>query len=295
MAETSDVIGYVGLGVMGSAMTSHLLAAGREVHGFDIDPARLEAFTANGGIAESSAGNVARASGIVVFSLPKVPVLESVAAEVAAAAHDNLLCIETGTFPLDAKHSAYGVLAAVGVELMDVPLSGTGLQAADATLVVFASGSPAAFERAKPIFEVIGRSTHYLGAFGNGSIMKYIANLLVTIHNLSTAEAHALGMAAGMDPALVQTVMSDGVGSSKIFDIRGPMMVADHYEPPAARLDIILKDATIIKAFAESKGVVTPLLDASLEVYRESSEQGLGDLDAAALCRFLERRSGIYR
>ena len=295
MAETSDVIGYVGLGVMGSAMTSHLLDAGREVHGFDVDPARMEAFATNGGIAESSAGAVARASGIVVFSLPKVPILESVAAEVASAAHDNLLCIETGTFPLDAKQSAFEVLAAAGVELMDVPLSGTGLQAADATLVVFASGSATGFERAKPLFDVIGRSTHYLGAFGNGSIMKYIANLLVTIHNLSTAEAHALGMAAGMDPALVQTVMSDGVGSSKIFDIRGPMMVADHYEPPAARLDIILKDATIIKAFAESKGVVTPLLDASLDVYRESSEQGLGDLDAAALCRFLERRSGIYR
>lgn len=178
---------------------------------------------------------------------------------------------------------------------MDVPLSGTGLQAADASLVVFASGSKDGYDRAKSIFDVIGRSSYHLGEFGNGSIMKYIANLLVAIHNLSTAEAHALGLAAGMDPALVQTVMSDGVGASKIFDIRGPMMVADHYDPPAARLDIILKDATIIKAFAESKGAVTPLLDTSLEIYRESSAEGLGDLDAAALLRFLEKRSGITR
>lgn len=295
MADTPDVIGYVGIGVMGTAMTSHLLAAGYEVRGYDPDQDRMEAFVGRGGIAAGSPGAVAEASNIVAFSLPKVPVLQSVAAEVAAAAHDDLLCIETGTFPLDAKLAAFETLAEAGVELMDVPLSGTGLQAADATLVVFASGTQEGFDRAKPVFDVIGRSTHYLGEFGNGSIMKYIANLLVTIHNLSTAEAHALGLAAGMDPDLVQTVMSDGVGSSKIFDIRGPMMVADEYNPPAARLDIILKDATIIKAFAESKGVFTPLLDASLGVYNDSSADGLGDLDAAALCRFLEKRSGITR
>lgn len=292
---STDVIGYVGIGVMGSEMTKHLLAAGREVHGFDPDAARMEEFVARGGVAEASPGDVAKVSGIVVFSLPKVPILEAVAAEVANAAHENLLCIDTGTFPLEAKHAAHQVLSAAGVELMDVPLSGTGLQAADASLVVFASGSEAGYERAKSLFDVIGRSSYHLGEFGNGSIMKYIANLLVAVHNLSTAEAHALGLAAGMDPALVQTVMSDGVGSSKIFDIRGPMMVADHYEPPSARLDIILKDATIIKAFAESQGVVTPLLDTSLEIYRESSAEGLGDLDAAALCRFLEQRSGIVR
>ncbi len=295
MASAADVIGYVGIGVMGSEMTKHLLAGGREVHGYDPDPARMALFSERGGIAESSPGDVAQASGIVVFSLPKVPILESVAAEVADAAHDNLLCIDTGTFPLEAKHAAYQVLAGAGVELMDVPLSGTGLQAADASLVIFASGSAEGYERAKPLFDLIGRSSYHLGEFGNGSIMKYIANLLVSIHNLSTAEAHALGMAAGMDPALVQTVMSDGVGSSKIFDIRGPMMVADHYEPPSARLDIILKDATIIKAFAESKGVFTPLLDTSLDIYEQSAAEGLGELDAAALCRFLEQRSGITR
>ncbi len=187
------------------------------------------------------------------------------------------------------------VLAAVNVELMDVPLSGTGLQAADATLVVFASGSAEAYERAAPIFSIIGRSTHYLGEFGNGSVMKYIANLLVAVHNLSTAEAHALGIAAGLDPEVVQRVMSDGVGSSKIFDIRGPMMVADHYEPPAARLSIILKDARIIKGFAQARGAPTPLLDAAIPIYEQSEADGLGDLDAAALCRRLERLAGLRR
>ena len=149
-------------------------------------------------------------------------------------------------------------------------------------------------EKARPIFDAIGRSTHYLGEFGNGSKMKYVANLLVAVHGLAAAEAHALGIAAGLDPALVQKVMEDGVGSSKIFEIRGPMMVADDY-PPAARLDILLKDSTIIRDFARSVGTPTPLLDAAVPIYEASSAAGLGDLDAAALCRYLEDVGGLER
>lgn len=291
----NERIGVVGLGVMGSAMSGHLLAAGYEVHGFDIVPEKVERFARMGGVSEPSGAAVAESSDIVLLSLPSVPALDAATADVAQGAHDRLLAVEMGTLPLEAKQRSREMLAAVGVELMDVPVSGTGLQAADATLVVFASGSTDAYERASPIFSVIGRSTHYLGEFGNGSIMKYIANLLVTVHNLSTAEAHVLGMAAGMDPEVVQRVMSDGVGSSKIFDIRGPMMVADRYDPPAARLSILLKDARIIKAFAEDVGAPTPLLDAAIPVYEESEEEMLGDLDAAALCRHLERLGGLHR
>jgi 3-hydroxyisobutyrate dehydrogenase-like beta-hydroxyacid dehydrogenase len=124
--------------------------------------------------------------------------------------------------------------------------------------------------------------------------MKYIANLLVAVHGLAAAEAHVLGIAAGLDPARVQEVMEDGVGSSKIFEIRGPMMVADDY-PAAARLDILLKDSTLIRDYARSVGAPTPLLDAAVPVYAQSSEAGLGDLDAAALCRFLEGLGGLER
>ena len=290
----AERIGMIGLGVMGSAMARNLLTAGHRVMGFDIDAAKSEALVAEGLLDTGSAGEVAADSDLVVFSLPTVTALSTVTAEVAANAHDGLLCLETGTFPLDAKMTARSLLAAQGVELMDTPLSGTGLQAADATLVIFASGSRDGFERALPVFDAIGRSSHYLGAFGNGSRMKYIANLLVAVHNLATAEAHALGIAAGLDPALVQKVMTDGVGSSKILEIRGPMMVNDDY-PAAARLDIILKDARIIKDFAESVGAPTPLLDAAIPVYVESSAAGLGDFDAAVLCRYLEDLGGMAR
>ncbi len=288
-------IGVVGVGVMGSAMSRHLLSAGYRVSGFDIIPERLDALTAAGGEARRSGAEVAAGADLVLLSLPSVSSLETAIEDVAAGAHPGLIVAEMGVFPIEAKRKARDRLAEVGVELMDVPVSGTGLQAADATLVVMASGSPEAFEKTRPVFDTVGRATHYLGEFPNGSIMKFIANLLVSIHNLATAEAHTLGIAAGMDPAVVQKVISDGVGSSKIFDIRGPMMVRDSYDPPSARLDIIKKDAGIIQAFARSVGAPTPLLDAAIPVYQESSEEGLGDLDAAALCRHLERIAGLHR
>jgi L-threonate 2-dehydrogenase len=279
---------------MGSAMARNLMAAGHEVLGFDIDPARVSHFADMGGEPMKSASEIAALSDLVIFSLPTTAALASVTAEIAEQDRPGLVCLEMGTFPLADKIAARDVLAGARVDLLDTPLSGTGLQAADATLVVFASGSGQGFERARPVFDAIGRSTHYLGEFGNGSKMKYVANLLVAVHGLAAAEAHALGIAAGLDPAVVQEVMEDGVGSSKIFEIRGPMMVADDY-PAAARLDILLKDSNIIRDFARSVGAPTPLLDAAVPIYEASSEAGLGDLDAAALCRYLEDLGGLER
>ena len=228
---------------------------------------------------------MAARSDVVLLSLPSVGALETVAAELAAAGPDGLVAVEMGTLPLEAKQQAYERLAAVGCDLLDTPVSGTGLQAADATLVVYSSGSRAGFERAEPIFETIGRRTYHLGDFGNGTRMKFVANLLVVVHTLAAAEAHALGAASGLRPEVTQEVISAGVGTSAMFDIRGAMMVADSYDPPAARMALILKDARIIGDFARALGTGTPLLDAALPIYRQGLDAGLGDLDAAALRR----------
>jgi len=288
-------VGVVGLGIMGSAMARHLIDAGFEVRGYDVLDDKLADFVEMGGIAGASGAEVAAACDMVIFSLPTIPSLEAATEDVAAGAHEGLIAAEMGVFPIESKQLAHDRLARVGVELMDVPVSGTGLQAVDGTLVVMASGSQEAFDRTRDVFDTIGRATYYLGPFPNGSVMKFIANLLVAVHNLSSAEAHALGIAAGMDPALVQEVIGDGVGSSRIFEIRGPMMVADTYEPPSARLTTILKDATIIQAFARERGAPTPLLDTALPIYEASAAAGLGDLDAAALLRHLENESDISR
>lgn len=287
-------VGVVGVGIMGGAMAVNLARAGHEVAGYDIDPSKIAALPEGVLTATTSPAEAASRSEVVILSLPSSLALSDVTQEIADSGLSDLTIMETGTLPLSAKFAARDRLGEAGIELLDTPLSGTGLQARDATLVVYASGSQAGYERCIPIFEAIGRSRYHLGDFGNGSKMKFIANLLVAIHNLSTAEAHVLGIASGIDPAVVQKAIEEGVGSSKIFEIRGPMMVADDY-PPAARLDIILKDATLITEYARSVGAPTPLLDLALTVYQDAAEAGLGDLDAAALCRHLERVAGLTR
>jgi len=287
-------VGIIGMGIMGGAMASNILRAGHRAVGYDVDGDKVEALVGEGLVPAGSVTGVASTAEVVVLSLPSADALHEVTEELAGSGAADVLCIETGTLPLADKIAARARLDEVGLELMDAPLSGTGIQARNATLVVLASGSREGFDIARPIFDAIGRSSHYLGEFGNGSKMKYIANLLVAVHNLATAEAHALGIAAGMDPRVVQEVMEDGVGSSKIFEIRGPMMVADDY-PPAARLDIIRKDAGLIADYARSVGAPTPLLDVALGVYEDASAAGLGDLDAAALLRHLEKLGGLTR
>ena len=279
-----DPVGIVGLGVMGSAMSGHILEGGHEVVGFDIDPVRRREFA--GSVAESVA-DVARQTQIILMSLPSSVALSQVAAELADSAAPETVAVEMGTLPLADKEAAHSLLATSRVDLVDAPVSGTGLQAADATLVVYSSGDEGAHDRVAPIFDLIGKQTFYLGPFGNGSRMKFVANLLVAVHTLAAAEAHQLGSSCGLDPELVQEVIAAGVGSSAMFEIRGPMMVADRYEPPSARLAIILKDAAIIAAHAQGLSSPTHLLDAAIPLYQAAVEAGLGDQDAAALRRLL--------
>jgi 3-hydroxyisobutyrate dehydrogenase-like beta-hydroxyacid dehydrogenase len=275
-----DVISVIGLGVMGSAMSRHIADGGYTLRGYDIDATKRGSFV---GVPCGSVTEVAESSDVILLSLASVEALDLVVREIASAARSGSVVVEMGTLPLDAKSAAQKILAGVGVEMLDAPVSGTGLQAADGTLVVYCSGPSAAFQRVSPVFDLIGKQSYDLGDFGNGSRMKFVANLLVAVHTLAAAEAHALGAAAGLDPSVVQEVIGAGVGSSRIFDIRGPMMAAEVFDPPSARLAIILKDARIIADFACSASASTPLLDAAIPMYEAGVSAGLGDLDAAAL------------
>ena len=287
-----DRVGVVGLGIMGMAYARNLIAAGHSVIGYDVISDPMTALAELGGSPAGSSADVARASDVVLLALPNVAALrQAVAASggVVEGARQGLVVVEMGTFPLEHKKWAQTELESAGAVLVDAPVSGTGLQARAGEVVVYASGDPAAIERTRPVFDALGKATYDVGEFGNGSKMKYVANLLVSVNNLATAEAFVLGAAAGLDPAKILEVISAGVGSSRIFEIRGPMIVADDY-PPAARLSMFLKDIDVIGGFARDLGVPTPLLDAALPWYQQGVEAGLGDLDAAALARLLASR-----
>ncbi|HEX9584504.1 MAG TPA: NAD(P)-dependent oxidoreductase [Gammaproteobacteria bacterium] len=293
----SDV-GIIGLGIMGSAISASLIDEGYPVYGFDIDPGRNEALTRRGGTALASAREVATRAAIVVTSLPDVAALQDVCKGddgVVAAGRPGLLLIETSTLPLDVKCDARATLQQAGVTALDCPLSGTGAQARVRDLAVYASGDAAAVARCRPVFEAFARSVHYLGDFGNGTRMKLVANLLVAIHNVSAAEAFVLGMKAGLDATKIYEVIKDGAGSSRMFEVRGPMMVDGRYDDATMRVDMWQKDMQIIADFARELGCPAPLLSAAAPIYTEAQAEGRGRQDTAAVCAVLERLAGFSR
>lgn len=280
------VIGVVGLGTMGGATARRMLAAGLTVHGYDPEKSATDAFIEAGGVAFGSPADLAAGCDVILVWLPTPQSLLDTAVGITESAHEGLLVVEMGTLTLASKDRARAILLHAGVDMLDAPVSGSGRLAESGELTVYASGSETSYELARPVFASFGTS-RYVGPFGHGSAMKYIANLLVAVHTAAAAEAHSLGAAAGLDPEMVQQVIADGVGSSRMWELRGNLMVADDYDPPGGRLDNLAKDIEIIAGYARRMGSATPLLDVAAELFAAAEAAGLGHLDAAAVRRVL--------
>jgi 3-hydroxyisobutyrate dehydrogenase-like beta-hydroxyacid dehydrogenase len=277
-----------GLGVMGSAMAANLMRAGYRVVGYDPRPAARRRHARAGGIVARNAADVSGSARILITSLPSVQALDLTAAAIDA----GRIVLETSTFPIADKERARKALARKGATLLDCPLSGTGAQAKTGDLVVFGSGDRAAWTRALPVMKGFSRSQYHLGAFGNGSKMKFVANLLVAIHNVSAAEALLLARRSGLDAATALRVLGDGAGASRMLQVRGPMMVRRAYRPATMSIGLWRKDMKIIGEFARGLGSATPLFSASKAVYGAALARGLAGADTASVYAVLEGQKG---
>jgi 3-hydroxyisobutyrate dehydrogenase-like beta-hydroxyacid dehydrogenase len=284
-------VGVIGLGTMGSAMSASLVKAGFTVHGYDVLAARRNALKKSGGKPAGSAAEVAARAPLVITSLPSAEALHQVAAELET----RCIVIETSTLQINDKRLARETLAKKKIEMLDCPLSGTGAQAKTKDLSVYASGDKAAFAKVTAVLEGFARSHYYLGEFGNGSKMKYVANLLVAIHNVAAAEAFVLGMKAGLDPQTIYKVAGDGAGASRMFQVRGPQMVAGRYDDAMMKVELWQKDMKIIGEYATKLGVPTPLFNASAAVYTAAMAQGFEKQDTASVLAVLESLARVKR
>lgn len=294
-AGSKGRVGIIGLGIMGGAFARNLIADGWNVAGVDPDPARRKEMAKAGVAVSDSVKDLVAEVPVVITSLPSPKALHAVAQEIADAKARPRIVIEASTFALDDKLAAEKVLRKAGHTMLDCPVSGTGAQAARKDLVVYASGDAKAIERAMPVFAGFSRKTENLGAFGNGSKMKYVANLLVAIHNVAAAEAMVLGMKAGLDPAQIFKFANGGAGQSRMFEVRGPMMVADDYTEATMKNYVWQKDMAVIGEFAAKLGVPTPLFSATLPVYASAMSVGYAEQDTGAVCGVLERMAGVKR
>lgn len=291
-------VGVVGLGIMGGSMARNLVKDGWRVIGHDIVTARADGLVEAGGESAPSARAVAERAPIVITSLPSVAGFHDVvsgAGGLCAADAPGLIVIETSTLPIGEKERGLADLEATGKILLDCPLSGTGTQAVTKDLQVLGSGDRAAFERCGPVFDGFSRARRYVGRFGDGSKMKFIANHLVNIHNVAAAEAMVLGMKAGLEPGLIYDVICESAATSRIFEIRGPMMVNDRYEPPGMKIGVWQKDLEVIGRFAAEMHCPTPLFAVAAQPYRAAMEQGRAEQDTAAVCAVLEEAARVER
>jgi 3-hydroxyisobutyrate dehydrogenase-like beta-hydroxyacid dehydrogenase len=287
-------VGIIGLGIMGSAIAGHLVKARHHVVGYDVRSTRLRDLRAAGGFVAEDSGDVASQSRIVITSLPSADALAHTVDALVRVTSPRLIVVETSTLPIEVKRRARARLRARGIELLDCPISGTGAQARNKDIVVYASGTRAAYGRVSKVLDAFTRAHYYVGSFGNGSKVKFVANLLVAVHNVAAAEALVLAMKAGLDPGKVLKLVAEGAGSSRVLQLRGPMMVKGNYRTATMTLATWQKDMTIIAEFARQLGVSTPLFSTTAPIYAEAVKTRSQE-DTAAVCAVLEKMAHYRR
>ena len=285
----NKTVGIVGLGIMGGAIARNLVDRGWRVIGFDTDAARRAELGLGNVVIAGSVGQVARDAPVIMTSLPSPAAVEHVAREIADSGQPPRIVAELSTLAIADKLRFEAILEQAGHKALDCPLSGTGAQAKNRDLIVYASGDSDAIARCKNLFSDFAKQSANLGRFGNGSRMKFIANHLVAIHNVATAEAMVLAERAGLDPKMVVDMVGPGAGGSRMFQMRAPMMVEGVYEPATMKVSIWKKDMAVIAEFAEDVGCATPLFTLTQPVYAEAMAMGLGDQDTAAVFEVLKK------
>jgi L-threonate 2-dehydrogenase len=284
------IVGIVGLGIMGGAIARNLVERGWRVIGFDIDAGRqTELASANVTVA-GDIGQVARDAPVIMTSLPSAAAAVDVAQIIANSDKSPRIVVELSTLTLADKLRFEAILKKAGHIALDCPLSGTGAQARNRDLVVYASGDSHAIAKCMGLFADFAKQSADLGKYGNGSRMKFVANHLVAIHNVATAEAMILAERAGLDPKMVVEMVGPGAGGSRMFQMRAPMMVEGVYEPATMKVSTWKKDMAIIAEFADDVGCATPLFTLTQPVYAEAMAMGLGDQDTAAVFEVLKKR-----
>jgi putative dehydrogenase len=292
------IVGVVGLGIMGGAMAEALLAQGYTVVGYDVLAAARKRLKKAGGRPLSSSTAVAGNAEIVITSLASVAALDDAVDKIAAAhlpkTGSRLIVIETSTLPIGDKQRAMQRLKRAGITLLDCPISGTAVRMKERAWTIFASGSKAAFTRAKPVFDVFSGNVPYVGAFGNGTKMKFIANHLVAIYNVAYGESITLARKMGLNPEQVWELFATSpVIGTGVFKLRGRFMIDRRYLPPTMKVAVWQKDMQVIGDMAKSLDCPTPLFTACVPIYSAAMAQGLAQSDTASVCEVLGGMAGI--
>jgi L-threonate 2-dehydrogenase len=293
-------IGVIGLGIMGGAMAEALIAAGHDVFGYDVDAKARQRLSRAGGNSLASSAAVAAKTEIVITSLPSVAALDAVvdslvsASEQARKSGSRPIVVETSTLPIADKERAMRQLKSAGIALLDCPISGTARRMKEGSWTIFVSGNAAACKSVAPVLAVFTANAPHVGAFGNGSKMKFIANHLVAIYNVAVGETMTFARKMGLDAQDVWNLFAASpVVGTGVFKLRGKLMVEREYLPPTMKVEVWQKDMQVIGDMARAVDCPTPVFTACVPIYNAAMAQGLGQHDTASVCEVLGQMAGV--
>ncbi|MGL4635101.1 MAG: NAD(P)-dependent oxidoreductase [Beijerinckiaceae bacterium] len=276
-----STLAFIGLGAMGRPMARNLMAKGNKVRGFDLTPASLADLANHGGIPCQTAAIAAEGSDALLLMVVNAEQAEQVlfADGAALALGHGKLVILMATCPPDKVKAIGEKLAAVGIDLLDAPVSGGVVGAEKATLTIMAGGPKATFNRAKPLLDALGDKLRHVGEnLGDGAAMKTVNQLLCGIHIAAAAECIALAEKLGLDGQTVIDILSQSAAGSWMLANRGPRMVMAN-PPVTSAVDIFVKDMGIVLAAGEQAKVGLPLSALTRQLFLQASGQGLGRED----------------
>ena len=286
--------GFIGLGNMGQGMADNLLRNGADLVVYTRTRAKVDAMAAKGATAAASPAEVAKRCDIVMACLDSVETTRDIFMGpdgLSENARPGTLLVDHGTVDLATSRDCSAAAERVGAQFLDAPISGGPLRAADGTLSIMVGGEAAAFEKAKPFFEMMGANVRHMGPIGAGTAMKLINQTLVAIHSVAAAEAFALADAAGVDIELAVDVLSVSWGQSTMVERNGPITAARDFENSAAPARNLVKDIGIITKLADDMKLAMPTMRESARVFDDLIAGGYTEGDPSAALLVLERRA----
>jgi 3-hydroxyisobutyrate dehydrogenase-like beta-hydroxyacid dehydrogenase len=288
-------IAIVGVGLLGSAVASRLLAGGFAVSGYDTRREVLNALEPRGLKAARSVKDAVEGADAVFTILPSLEVVESVilgAGGLVQSLRRTATVIQMSTISPTLTRRLGEAAASAGLGFLDAPMSGTSAMVERGDCTIFAGGEAALVEACRPLFAAIAKRTVHVGPIGSASLAKLATNLLVALNTAAVAEALVLGVKGGLAPQALLDILKDSAAASKMLDVRGPLMV-EHRFDPQMKLDLFLKDFRLMLEEAQRLGVALPLTSLAQQICTATVAAGRGGEDLAALITTLERMSGL--
>ncbi len=288
-------IGFIGLGVMGKPMARNLLKAGYSLVVHNRSRAAMDELAGEGAEAASSAREVAEKSDVVITMLPDSLDVEAVVLGpegIIEGVRSGQLYIDMSTIAPATSRQVYEALQQKGVDALDAPVSGGDVGAKAGTLSIMVGGTKEVFQRAKPLFEVMGKNIVLIGEAGAGQVTKACNQMVVALTIQAVAEALTLARKAGVDPARVREALLGGFAQSRILDLHGQRILDRNFQP-GFRVRLHRKDLAIALQTGREQSLPLPATAQAADMMDALLAQGMGDLDHSALALLVEQLGGV--